>query len=220
MHVPYSPSEQSIIHSPYEHLGSRWFFSRRLPWHGWKPKHRRYHHALANYWFLQQQSTRHPHLDIRHRAALEERDLSLSAPLGVIVVLSWSQQGTRTFIIIAFHGALMFYYGVRGWHNPRENITFIIEKNLSDMLPVLLNNFFLFLFFLLSLFAPLNGIQQLEDISDTWLSGSFYLPCCALWAQFLCDTALPSWCSHLHEVCNQRRIKFFLPGKSQVAVEC
>jgi len=26
---------------------------------------------------------------------------------------------------------------------------------------------FFFLFFLLSLFAPLNGIQQLEDISDT-----------------------------------------------------
>jgi len=47
------------------------------------------------------------------------------------------------------------------------------------MLPVLLNEiFFLFSFFfvLLSLFAPLNGIQQLEDTSDTQLSGSFYLP--------------------------------------------
>jgi hypothetical protein len=51
-----------------------------------------------------------------------------------------------------------------------------------------------FSFFLLSLFAPLNGIQQLEDISEKQLSGSFYLPFCALRAQFLCDTALPSWC--------------------------
>jgi len=87
----------------------------------------------------------------------------------------------------------MFYYSVRGWHNPRENITFIMEKNLSHLLPVLLNNFFLFLFFLLNLFGPLNGIQQLEDISDTRLSGFFHLPFCALRAQFLCDTALPSW---------------------------
>jgi len=44
-------------------------------------------------------------------------------------------------------------------------------------------SFFLFSFFLLSLFAPLNGIQQLEDISDTQVSGSFYLPFCALRAQ-------------------------------------
>jgi len=79
-------------------------------------------------------------------------------------------------------------------HNPRENITFIMEKNLSHMLPVLLNKrFFFFSFFLLSLFAPLNGIQQLEDISDTRLSGFFYLLFCALRAQFLCATALPSW---------------------------
>ena len=39
----------------------------------------------------------------------------------------------------------------------------------------LTKDFSFFLFFLLSLFAPLNGIQQLEDISDTQLSGSFYL---------------------------------------------
>jgi len=60
---------------------------------------------------------------------------------------------------------------------------------------VLLNKkiFLFFFFFLLSLFAPLNGIQQLEDISDTQLSGFFYLFFCALRAQFLCDTALPSW---------------------------
>jgi len=51
------------------------------------------------------------------------------------------------------------------------------------MWPVLLNKrfsflfFFFFSFFLLSLFAPLNGIQQLEDTSDTQLSGSFYLFC-------------------------------------------
>ncbi len=85
---------------------------------------------------------------------------------------------------------------VRGWHNPRENLTFIMEKNLSHMVQVLLNkdfSFFLFFFFLLSLFAPLNGIQQLEDISDTRLSGFFYLPFCAIRAQFLCDTALPTW---------------------------
>ena len=53
--------------------------------------------------------------------------------------------------------------------------------------------FFFFSFFLLSLFAPLNGIQQLEDTSDTQLSGSFYLFFCALRAQFMCDTALPLW---------------------------
>jgi hypothetical protein len=53
-----------------------------------------------------------------------------------------------------------------------------MEKNLSQMLLVLLNKdlFFLFFLFLLSLFAPLNGIQHLEDTSDTQLSGSFYLP--------------------------------------------
>jgi len=68
-----------------------------------------------------------------------------------------------------------------------------MEKNLSHMLPVLLNKKKKIIFFLLSLFAPLNGIQQLEDISDTWLSVFFYQPFCALWAQFLCDTALPSW---------------------------
>jgi len=63
------------------------------------------------------------------------------------------------------------------------------------MWPVLLNQrFFFFLFFLLSLFVPLNGIQQLEDVSDTQLSGSFYLPFRALRAQIMCDTALPSWC--------------------------
>jgi hypothetical protein len=52
-----------------------------------------------------------------------------------------------------------------------------LEENLRHMWPVLLNKrfFFFFSFFLLSLFAPLNGIQQLEDISDTQLSGSFYL---------------------------------------------
>jgi len=57
-----------------------------------------------------------------------------------------------------------------------------MEKNLSHMLPVLLNKKKLFFFFfLLSLFAPLNGIQQLEDISaDTRLSG--FLPA------FLCPT--------------------------------
>jgi hypothetical protein len=55
------------------------------------------------------------------------------------------------------------------------------------------NNFFLsFSFFLQSLFAPLNGIQQLEDISDTHYQ--FFLPAfCALRAQFLCDTALLTW---------------------------
>ncbi len=57
----------------------------------------------------------------------------------------------------------------------------------------LTKDFSFFLFFLLSLFAPLNGIQQLEDISDTQLSGTFYLPFYALRAQFTCDTALPSW---------------------------
>jgi hypothetical protein len=56
------------------------------------------------------------------------------------------------------------------------------------------NNFFSFFFpfFLQSLFAPLNGIQQLEDISDTRYQ--FFLPAfCALRAQFLCDTALLTW---------------------------
>jgi hypothetical protein len=49
-----------------------------------------------------------------------------------------------------------------------------------------------FLFFLQSLFAPLNGIQQLEDISDTCYQ--FFLTAfCALRAQFLCDTALLTW---------------------------
>ncbi len=58
----------------------------------------------------------------------------------------------------------------------------------------LTNNFFLsfFLFFLQSLFAPLNGIQQLGDISDTRYQ--LFLPAfCALRAQFLCDTALLTW---------------------------
>ncbi len=63
------------------------------------------------------------------------------------------------------------------------------------MLPVLLNNIFIFLFlFLLSLFAPLNGIQQLEDTSDTHFSGSFYMPFFVPYGHnFLCDAALPSW---------------------------
>jgi len=54
--------------------------------------------------------------------------------------------------------------------------------------------FFFFSFFLLSLFAPLNGIQQLEDTSDTQLD-QVLSTClfCALRAQFLCDTALPLW---------------------------
>jgi len=38
--------------------------------------------------FLQQQSTRHPHLDIRHRAAFGERDLSRADPSEVVVVLN------------------------------------------------------------------------------------------------------------------------------------
>jgi len=127
------------------------FFSRRLPWHGRKPKHCRYHHALPNYGCLKQWNTWHPHLDIGHRAALEERGLSRAAPFGAVVVLSWSQQGARIFVILAFHGASMFYFNVRGQHNPRENITFMMEKeNLSHMLLVLLNkknSFFLFFFF-------------------------------------------------------------------------
>jgi hypothetical protein len=40
-------------------------------------------------------------------------------------------------------------------------------ENLRHMPPVILQVFFLFSFFLLSLFAPPNGIQQLEDTSDT-----------------------------------------------------
>jgi hypothetical protein len=49
-----------------------------------------------------------------------------------------------------------------------------------------------FSFFLLSLFVPLNGIQQLEDTCDTCYQ--FILPAfCTLWAQFLCGTALPTW---------------------------
>jgi hypothetical protein len=52
--------------------------------------------------------------------------------------------------------------------------------------------FFFFFFFLLSLFAPLNGIQHIDDISDTHCQ--FFLPAfCAVQAQFLCDTALPTW---------------------------
>ncbi len=51
---------------------------------------------------------------------------------------------------------------------------------------------FFFFFFLLSLFAPLNGIQHIEDTSDTHCQ--FFLPTfCALRAQFPCDTALPTW---------------------------
>ena len=62
------------------------------------------------------------------------------------------------------------------------------------MLRFYLTMFFLFSFFLLSLFAPLNGIQQLEDISDTHLSGSFYLPFLyPTGTKILCDTALLSW---------------------------
>jgi hypothetical protein len=59
----------------------------------------------------------------------------------------------------------------------------------------LTKSFFFFSFFLLSLFAPLNGIQQLEDTSDTQLlSGYFYLPFFVPYGHnFLCDTALPLW---------------------------
>jgi hypothetical protein len=61
---------------------------------------------------------------------------------------------------------------------------------------LLKNIFFLFFSFLLSLFAPLNGIQQLEDTSVTHYQ--LFLPAfCALRAQFLCDTALPIWQFHL-----------------------
>jgi len=40
---------------------------------------------------------------------------------------------------------VLVVFGVE--HNPRENITFIMEKNLSHMLPVLLNKRFFFLSF-------------------------------------------------------------------------
>jgi hypothetical protein len=83
-----------------------------------------------------------------------------------------------------------------GRHNPLhvKTLTFVMKKTYAILGRFLLNQiFFLFFFFLLSLFAPLNGIQQLEDTSDTQLSGSFYLLFCALRAQFLCDTALPLW---------------------------
>jgi len=176
MYVPYSLSEQSIIHSPCKHLGLRWFFSWCLLWHERKFKHRRYHHALAMRGFLQQRSTRHPQLDIQHQAALGERDLSWAAPSGVVVVLSWSQQGARTFCnsCLSWCLVVLVVFGVE--HNPRESITFIMEKNLSHMWPVLLNKrHSFFSFFLLSLFAPLNVVQQLEEVSDTRLS-VFFLP--------------------------------------------
>jgi hypothetical protein len=78
-----------------------------------------------------------------------------------------------------------------GYHNCFP----VYEKNISLLLPCFpLKTIFIFLFsfFLQSLFAPLNGIQQLEDISDSRYQ--FFLPAfCALRAQFLCDTALLTW---------------------------
>jgi len=47
----------------------------------------------------------------------------------------------------------------------QRETSFFYEKTVRHMWPVLLNQrIFSFFFFLLSLFAPLNGIQQLEDI--------------------------------------------------------
>jgi len=63
-------------------------------------------------------------------------------------------------------------------------------ENLSHMWPVLLNKRF---FFLLSLFAPLNGIQQLEDISDTRFLGFFSTCFFVPYGHNFCVTALPSW---------------------------
>ena len=84
-----------------------------------------------------------------------------------------------------------------GRHNPLhvKTLTFVMKKTYAILGRFLLNQiFFLFFFFLLSLFAPLNGIQQLEDTSDTQLSVFFYLPfLCLTGTIFLCDTALPSW---------------------------
>jgi len=70
---------------------------------------------------------------------------------------------------------------------------FFSEKNLRHMRPVLLNKrfFSFFSFFLLSLFAPLNGIHKIFLTHDYQVF--FFLLFCALRAQFLCDTALPSW---------------------------
>ncbi len=65
---------------------------------------------------------------------------------------------------------------------PQPSAAFFLLKNIL----------FFFFFFLLSLFAPLNRIQHIEDTSDTHCQ--FFLPAfCALRAQFLCDTALPTW---------------------------
>jgi hypothetical protein len=78
-----------------------------------------------------------------------------------------------------------------GYHNCFP----VYEKNISLLLLFffLKTIFFLsFSFFLQSLFALLNGIQQLEDNSDTRYQ--FFLPAfCALQAQFLCHTALLTW---------------------------
>ncbi len=77
---------------------------------------------------------------------------------------------------------------------PRETLIFFMRKPSARCCWFYLTLFFSFSFFLLSLFAPLNGIQQLEDTSDTHHSGSFYLPfLCPMGTNFLCDTALPSW---------------------------
>jgi hypothetical protein len=48
------------------------------------------------------------------------------------------------------------------------------QENLSFLKKI----FFLFLFFLLSLFAPLNGIEQIEDTHGTPHSRFLYLLLC------------------------------------------
>jgi hypothetical protein len=67
-----------------------------------------------------------------------------------------------------------------------------MRKISGHLLPFFFIKFFYFYCFLLSLFAPLNGIQQLEATSDT--HHHFFPPAfCALLAQVLCGTALPKW---------------------------
>jgi hypothetical protein len=88
-----------------------------------------------------------------------------------------------------------YNYFIRDENIGYHNCFPVYEKNISLLLPLfsLTSIFsFFFSFFLQSLFAPLNVIQQLEDISDTRYQ--FFLPAfCALRAQFLCGTALLTW---------------------------
>ncbi len=92
-----------------------------------------------------------------------------------------------------------------GYHNCFP----VYEKNISFLLPFFSLKtivFFLFSFFLQSLFAPLNGIQQLEDISDTRYQ--FFLPAfCALRAQFLCDSLVDMVILFRHSSFNYKEFK-------------